>query len=301
MIRIVTDSVASIPATDVHDLGISVASLHVHHRGCAYVDAEMDVDEFYSHIGEMIEDIPTSSQPCQQGFVELFEQIAEAGDELLGIFMSSRMSGTLDGAVQAAESVREKYPDFRYRIVDSTTNSYDEAFCVMAAARCRDEGATLDECAQEAALTVERSRFLFTPETLAFLKAGGRIGNAKALLATLVRIRPVITVKDGESHTFANVRTTKKALAAIAQKLKEDAAECGLKDVVVHYIGASDKAREWARKVIEPIAGKKVSVLPVSPVIGCHVGPAVGIAYCCARALAGKVSVPIGQLIHGRG
>ena len=298
MIQIVTDSVASIPAEDVSSLGIQVASLHVHHDGEEYVDSEMDVDEFYEHIGEMVNNIPTSSQPSTHCLESMFAEIAENGDELLGIFMSSLMSGTLDAAVQAAKSVAQRFPGFRYSIIDSMTNSYDEAFCVYAAVEARDEGATLEECAQKAAQTVASTRFLFTPETLAFLKSGGRIGNVSALLASIIKIRPVITVSDGESSMFARVRTSKKALDAIAKKFQQDCRECQLVDAVVHYIGSSEKAREWAKHVIEPIMGRAVRVLPVSPVIGCHVGPAVGIAYRCARALTGKVSFSVSKLIH---
>ena len=298
MIRIVTDSVASIPKEQTQALGIQVVSLHVHHNGQEFVDADMDVDEFYAHIGEMVDNIPTSSQPSTHDFETTFGRIAQDGDELLGIFMSARMSGTVDAATQAAEAIVVQHPGFRYSIIDSTTNSYDEAFSVLVAAQARDEGCTLEECTERALHAVESSRFLFTPETLVFLKNGGRIGSAAALLATLVKIRPIITVSDGESATFARIRTTRKALASIAKKLREDAAEFKLKDIVVHYIGASDGAREWAKNVIEPIAKRQVPVLPVSPVIGCHVGPAMGIAYRCDATLPGKISFPAIRLLR---
>ena len=298
MIRIVTDSVASIPKEQTKALDIQVVSLHVHHNGQAFVDAEMDVDEFYKHIGEMVDNIPSSSQPTTHDLETTFNRIAEDGDELLGIFMSSRMSGTFDAAVNAAETVSAKHPGFRYSVIDSTTNSYDEAFSVLVSAEARDEGCTLEECTERALHAVESSRFLFTPESLVFLKNGGRIGSAAALLATLIKIRPIITVSDGESATFARIRTTKKALASIAKKLREDAAEFKLKDIVVHYIGASDKAHEWAKNTIEPIAKRAVPVLPVSPVIGCHVGPAMGIAYRCGAALPGKISCPVSHLLR---
>jgi len=298
MIRIVTDSVASIPKEVCEARGIAVASLFVHHKGHDYIDAEMDVDAFYQHIGEMVDDIPVSSQPSTYTLQALFNEAAEAGDELLGIFMSSRMSGTYDAAVSVVEEVAAKHPGFRYSLIDSTTNSYDEAFSVLEAADARDEGCTLEECTDRALKAVESTRFLFAPETLAFLKAGGRIGNAAALVASLIRIKPVITVSDGESQTFARIRTTKKALATIVQKLKEDAARYSLRDIMVHYIGPSAKARIWAKEDIEPVVGHEVQVLPVSPVIGCHVGPAVGIVYRCAQALPGKISCSVSSLLR---
>lgn len=298
MIKIVTDSVASIPRDMVESLGIDVITLYLNRDGVEYADAEMDVDAFYDDIYDMVDNIPTSSQPSLGSVKELFEEIAQAGDGLLGIFMSSRMSGTLDVALSAARSVMAHNVDFSYRIVDSLSNSFDEAWAVCAAAVAREAKCTLDQCAQVAAKAAAATRFLFAPESLTFLRAGGRIGNAAALIGNLVKLCPVITVSDGESSTFAKVRTHKKALATIVDKFKDDVANYGLRNVVVHYIGSNTEAIEWARTAIEPFVDHKVRVLPVSPVIGLHVGPAVGIAYECEHALPGKISADPSSLIY---
>ena len=290
MIRIVTDSTASIPREMARENDIEVVTLYLNYDGVEYEDAEMDVDAFYEDIQEMVNNIPTSSQPSQARFEDVFERAAAAGDEVLGIFMSSRMSGTVEGALKAARSVAGRFSDLKFRIVDSTSNSFDEAWAVLVAAKGRDLGCTLDQCVNLALESVRSSRYLFTPESLRFLKAGGRIGNAAALLGAILKLCPIFTVYDGETTTFAKVRTQKKALSTIAAKLQEDVAEYGLKNAIVHYIGSSDEARRWAREVIEPICGQAVDVVPVSPVIGLHVGPAVGISYECAMPIAGKLS-----------
>lgn len=290
MIRIVTDSTASIPREMAYEKGIEVISLHLNYNGVDYEDATMDVDSFYEDIQNMVSNIPTSSQPSVSAFQGVFERAAKAGDDVLGIFMSSRMSGTVEGAIQAARDVAGRFADLHYRIIDSTSNSFDEAWAVIAAAKGRDEGHTLDECADLAQLSVRSSRYLFTPESLRFLKAGGRIGNAAALLGNIMKLCPIFTVCDGETTTFAKVRTQKKALAKIAAKFQEDVAEHGLKNAVVHYIGDSEDAKRWAHEAIERICGHAVDVVPVSPVIGLHVGPAIGISYECEETLSGKVS-----------
>lgn len=297
MVKIVTDSVASIPAEVARERGIDVVSMYVNHNGHEYVDAEMDVDAFYAGIADMVNNIPTSSQPSQSVLEGLFERAVAAGDEVLGVFISAKMSGTFEGAVRAARAVKARHLDFSCALVDSTTNSYDEAFPVLAATRARDAGAGLQECVRAVCDAVKSTRFLFTPETLAFLRAGGRIGSAAALLGNLVQLRPVLTVSDEETDTFAKVRTTKKALDRIAAKFKEDAEEHGLKNVVVHYIGDAAPAVAWARDAIEPYVGRAVEVLPVSPVIGTHVGPAVGIAYECRSPLEGKFSGNVNDLV----
>ena len=290
MIRIVTDSTASIPKQVVRENDLEVVSLYLNYKGVEYEDATMDVDAFYEDIQHMVDDIPVSSQPSQHQLESVFERAAQAGDEVLGIFMSSRMSGTVEGALQAARRVAQRYKELRFRIVDSSSNSFDEAWPVLAAARGRAQGRSLDECASMAEQSARATRFLFTPESLRFLKAGGRIGNAAALLGSIMKLCPVITVSDGESATFAKVRTQKKALEKIAEKFSSDVAEFGLKNAIVHYIGSSEVAKRWARDTIEPICGRKVDVVPVSPCIGLHVGPAVGIAYECSSALPGKLS-----------
>lgn len=293
MIKIITDSVASIPADTARDAGVEVVTLFVNRDGVEYADAAMDLDVFYADIDDMVDDIPTSSQPSQLTLENLFEEAAYAGDEVLGIFISSELSGTYEGAVRAARAVKSRNIGFTYVIVDSMSCGYDEAWPVLEAVRARDEGADLAGCAAAVLEGVQATRFLFTPETLTFLQKGGRIGNAAALVGNLIQLAPVLTVNDGKATTFAKVRTRKKALEKIVATFKKDIEEHGLKHVVVHYIGDKAPAVEWAREVIEPLIGRSVGVLPVSPVIGLHVGPAVGIAYECASALAGKLGGPV--------
>lgn len=292
MIRIVTDSVASIPAEIARSMDIKVATLFVNRDGVEYADAEMDIDAFYADISGMVNNIPTSSQPSQHILERLFEDAAQVGDEVLGIFMSSSMSGTYETALRAARAVKARNIGFSCVIIDSLTCGYDEGLPVLAAAEARRVGKTLKECMHAALTSIKSTRFLFTPETLTFLQKGGRIGNAAALLGNLIRLSPVLTVTDGKATTFAKVRTRKKALEKIAFTFRKDIEEYGLKNVVVQYIGDKMPALEWAHEVIEPLAGRMINILPVSPVVGLHVGPAVGIAYECANTLTGKLTTP---------
>ena len=297
MIRIITDSVASIPKEMADQLGIQVVTLFVNRDGVEYRDATMDLDAFYEDIYDMIDNIPTSSQPSQAEFEAVFEEAAQAGDEVLGIFMSSKMSGTFDGALRCARAVAARHAGFKFAIVDSTSNSFDEGLVVMEAVAARDAGESLEGCVRVVEHAIGCTRFLFTPESLTFLQKGGRIGGAAALLGNLIQLSPVLTVRDSEATTFAKVRTRKKALDKIISAFKEDVEAHGLRDIVVHYIGDKTPAVEWARDVIEPIVGRKVHVLPVSPVIGLHVGPSVGIAYQCVQKIAGKLTDQRAELV----
>ena len=285
MIKILTDSVASIPADAAREAGIDVITLYVNRDGRELADADMDLDAFYADIYDMVDNIPTSSQPSQAALEAVFEEAAQAGDEVLGVFISTGLSGAYEGAVRAARAVAARNIGFSYALVDSSSCGYDEA--------ARAAGEDLEGCTRAVLKGIESTRFLFTPETLTFLQKGGRIGNAAALLGNLIQLSPVLTVSDGKATTLAKVRTRKKALEKILATFKDDVEKHGLKNVVVHYIGDKTPAVAWAHEVVEPLLGRTVPVLPVSPVIGLHVGPAVGIAYECASALAGKLTAPV--------
>ena len=136
---------------------------------------------------------------------------------------------------------------------------------------------------QSATETLRRTRYLFTPHTLEYLRRGGRIGGASALIGGLLQIRPILTVEDGETQTFARVRTQSRALTEMTGKFVDDTREYGLANVCVHYISDAETAGTYAREQIEPLVGSAIRVIPVSPVIGLHVGPAVGIVYTTER------------------
>lgn len=297
MIKIITDSVASLPQEVLEAEGIEMVSLYLNENGHEHVDATMDVDDFYTRIYDMADNPPKSSQPNQAELEAFFEKAAQDGDEVLGIWISTGLSGTYDSVVRIARTVESRNIGFSYVMIDSNSCSYDEAFPVLAGARAVREGKTLAEAAEAVLQSITCTRFLFTPESLTFLQKGGRIGGAAALLGNLVRLAPVLTVVDGSPQAMAKVRTRKKALDKIIAILQDDIANCGgLKDLVVHYIGDKTPAVEWAKQVIEPLLNRKVRVLPVSPVVGLHVGPAIGIAYECAKPLKGKINGDVHRL-----
>ena len=297
MIKVVTDSVASLPKELIEEENIEVVSLFLNEDGREHVDATMDLDDFYTRIYDMADNPPTSSQPSQSTLEELFESFAKAGHEVLGIWISTGLSGAFDGVLRAARSVESRNINFKYCMIDSSSCGFDEAFPVLGGARAVREGKTLAEAAQTVLEAIKSTRFLFTPESLTFLKKGGRIGGAAALLGNLIKLAPVLTVVDGTPEPMAKVRTRKKALVKIQEILEHDIETCGgLKDLVVHYIGDKAPAVEWAKEFFEPFLKREVRVIPVSPVVGLHVGPAVGISYICNKPLEGKITGDLSSL-----
>lgn len=297
MIRIITDSTASIPCEALDAPDITAVSLYVRYDGEEHLETQMDIDGFYDTLASRINDIPTSSQPSQHAFESFFEEAAAAGDEVLGIFVSGALSGTFEGAVRAARTVKSHNIDLRCVLIDSTSTGGDEGFPVMDALDAREAGSTLEECAAAAVNAVLCSRILFVPESLAFLKAGGRIGRASALLGSVIKIVPVITVFDGTPEVVAKVRTMKKAVEEMVRTFASDVERFGLKRVMVQYVGPKTDVLERLRVQVEEIAGHAVDVMPVSPVIGAHVGPAVGLSYECWRAVQGKLEMQPSDLV----
>lgn len=297
MVKLLTDSVASLPNDVAASEDIEVVSLYINESQGEFADTMDATAGFYDRLPSLVDCLPTSSQPSQHTLEGIFERAAQAGEEVLGVFISSGLSGTFDGAVRVARAVKAHNIDFRAILIDSASAGYDEAYAILEAARASRAGKTLEQCANAACDAIMRSRFLFAPESLTYLQKGGRIGGAKALLGNLVKLAPVLTVRDGSPVDIAKVRTQKKVLAAMFERFKADVESNGLAEVMIHYIGQPDKARAWARETIEPYLGHEVAVQPVSPVVGLHVGPAAGIAYRCERPLEGKITGDISSLV----
>lgn len=284
-VHVITDSVASIPPDDAERYGIEIVSLFVNDGERHVADVDLDHEDFFRRLADMSH-LPTSSQPSVDSLVMSFRNAIERGLDVAGVFISEKMSGTIETARMAAEMVRGERPEAAIEIVDSRSNSLQEGFAALAAAKAAQAGATLTQCVQAALDTVPRTRYLFTPHTLEYLKRGGRIGSASALLGSLLQIRPVLTVADGETTTFAKVRTQSAALATMTRQFADDIRRFGLVQVAVHYISDRDTAERYAREQIDPIVGSEVRIVPVSPVIGLHVGPAVAVVYQTERELA---------------
>jgi len=281
-VSIVTDSVASIPADLLAANDIEVVSLFINDGESNQAELGMDVDAFYRRLEDM-KTLPTSSQPSVESILSAFREGLERGHDVLGIFISQDMSGTCQTARMAADMLAEEFPDGRIEVLDSRSNSMEEGYGVLAAAFAAKMGGSIETCIAAASETLRRTRYLFTPHTLEYLRRGGRIGGASALIGGLLQIRPILTVEDGETQTFARVRTQSRALAEMTRKFADDTKAFGLADVCVHYISDAETAGVYAREQIEPLAGGAVRVIPVSPVIGLHVGPAVAIVYTTER------------------
>ena len=277
-IKIVTDSTSYISDEYIKKYDIKLVSLNVIINGVSSREVDIENKVFYEEIRNSKE-IPKSSQPIPEEMLNTFREIVEDGDSIVGIFLSSKMSGTYSNANMIKDMILEDYPDADIHILDSKTNCMQMGFAVIEAARAASEGKSIDEVINAANHVINNSRFLFTPETLEYLKKGGRIGGAAALFGNVLQIKPILTVVNGETSVFKKVRTRKKAIEEIVKTVLEEIESKGLGDIVVHHINCQEDGLKLA-KALENKLGKKVEIQSIGPVIGVHVGPgSIGIAY----------------------
>lgn len=277
-IKIVTDSTSYISDEYIKKYDINIVSLNVIINGVSSREVDIENEVFYEEIKNSKE-IPKSSQPIPEEMLNTFREIVEDGDSIVGIFLSSKMSGTYSNANMIKDMILEDYPDAEIHILDSKTNCMQMGFAVIEAARTASEGKSINEVINAANHVINNSRFLFTPETLEYLKKGGRIGGAAALFGNVLQIKPILTVVNGETSVFKKVRTRKKAIEEIVKTVLEEIESKGLGDIVVHHINCQEDGLKLA-KALENKLGKKVDIQSIGPVIGVHVGPgSIGIAY----------------------
>lgn len=282
-IKIVTDSTSYIPKELLEKYDITVVSLGIAMEGKGYKELEINNDDFYKKLSEM-NSIPTSSQPTIEDLFNAFDKIMKDGNDALGIFISSDMSGTYSTCTQVIRMMlEEKYPERRLEVIDSQSNCMQMGYAVLAGAEAAKEGKSMEEVMAAVEDIKGKSRFLFVPDTLEYLKKGGRIGGAAALFGGLLKIRPILTVDNGTTEVFDKVRTKQKAIGKMLDKAALDFKERGYGQLIVHHINCEEEGRALAKRVKETL-NIDAEIQCIGPVIGCHVGPkAVGIAYYTER------------------
>ncbi len=276
MIRIITDSTADLLPGRAKELGVEVLPLSVNFGEQSYRDGvELSAKEFYEKLAKA-ESLPTTSQINPDQFVEVFEKHLKAGDQVLGIFLSSDLSGTFQSAVIALDMVDNP----NVKIVDSRTVTFALGLVVEEACRLRDEGLELEELAQQVQALTDRIRILAVVDTLKYLKMGGRISATTAVVGGLLGISPIIAVENGKVESAGKARGRKAALVWIAEELSRRPADLSL-PVAFGHSNAPEAMAEckayfaaWAAQAPLICEGN------IGAVVGTHAGPgATGVAY----------------------
>lgn len=280
-VQILTDSTSYLSETIRKELNIRMVSLNISFGDISMREMDIDNETFYEMMAT--KGIPTSSQPAIGDLCREMISVVERGDSLCCIFLSAEMSGTFATGQIAKDMVLEKYQDANIEIIDSRSNCMQLGFAVIQAARAAKEGKSLDQIKDAALENIRRSRFLFIPENLEYLKKGGRIGGAGALIGNLFKIIPILTVEEGTTSILAKVRMKEKAVVAMVDRMLNDIKQYGLGEIAVLHINGLKEA-EALSKMIRDKLNVDIDISAIGPVIGLHVGPGtVAIAYYTER------------------
>lgn len=275
-IIVVTDSSAYIPEEALGNLNIPVIPLWLIWDNERFRDGvDIDPPTFYRRL-RSVNTFPTTSQPSAGEFVDFFQQVRAEADAIVGVFISSKLSGTT-ASVQAAQA---QLPELTIRIVDSLSTSMGLGFCALAAARAAAAGKLLDEVVAAAEDVRDRMHVLFAVDTLEYLYRGGRIGGAKRLLGTALNIKPLLHLEDGHVEPLVQVRTKRKAVARMLEVAEERLEGKRMAEAAVLDVDSPDEGDALAEQVEERFSISPVHRTMVSPVIGAHAGPGtVGICF----------------------
>lgn len=275
---IVTDSTAYLPTelTRKHNITVTPQVLiwgdETFHDG-----VDIQPDEFYSRL-KTAKVMPSTSQVAPATMQAAFQGLVDQGLDVLGIFVSSKLSGTLQSAIQGKDMMGNAGE--KVTLVDSQSTAMALGFQALAAARAMEAGASLKECAALAEKAHERTGVFFAVDTLEFLHRGGRIGGAQRFIGSALNLKPILSLKEGKVEGVDRIRTKSKAHDRILELVSEQVK--GKSNVRIATLHAN--AAEDARKLLDRAAAEHAPVetvfTEVSPVVGTHAGPGtVGLAF----------------------
>ena len=274
-IRIITDSTSDIPLEDQQALGIDIVPLSVIFDGKKYTDGvDLKKEQFYDML-EKSTTLPTTSQVNPDGFLDLFKQYTEAGDDVLVILISSKLSGTYQSAVIAKEMVGSEL----IRVVDSKSATFGLALLVFEAMRRRDDGMSAEEIYQHLLDLRDKAEFFAGVNTLKYLKMGGRLSSSAAIIGGMLHVKPLVSIIGGEVKSIGKVRGQKAVLSWLADKLKSNPPDTRFPFVFGHT-NAPALLDELIGNISDNNEIGAYEVCEIGCVIATHSGPGcIGFAY----------------------
>ena len=271
-VKVVTDSASDIPAAIAKELGITVVPCNVHFGERTYRDGvDLTSEEFFDKMARS-PILPTTSQPAVGVFEEAYRQVAEETAQIVSINLPKKLSATYNSARLAAQAL----PELEIVVIDSTQVCMAQGWLAIIAARAARQRKGLAEIVALVEDTIPRLRLIALLDTLEYIQKGGRIGKASALLGTLLNVKPLIQVLNGEALPLENVRTRQKAL----RRLVEIVGDLGpLEEVAVMHANAPAIAWQLAEMLAPIHPPDRILIGQVGAILGTHAGPgAVGVA-----------------------
>ena len=266
-IKVVTDSVSDLPPQVVQELGIAVVPLHVRFGTEVYRDGiDLTSDEFFNQLVKS-RVLPVTSVPSPGDFTEVYDKLAQETDEILVITVSSKLSGTYDVAIQSIDLMKKKC---HVEVVDSQSAVMAEGLVAISAARAAQSGASFDTVLDITRRNILRVDMRAAFDTLEYLKRGGRIGKAQSLLGSILKINPVIGLKDGEVFPAGRERSRAKAIDHLYNFITSYS---HIEEIAIEYATTPDEMEILAERLDSRFPKNRIYRSRASPVIGTHTGP----------------------------
>jgi DegV family protein with EDD domain len=269
IIKIVTDSTVDLPVALIKELEVVVIPEYVLFGDQIYRDhIDIDEDEFYQRLlnGPVH---PKTSQPTPQDFASIYRPLSREAEAIVSIHLSSKLSGTYNSAVQGKNMISNAC---HIETIDSQTVSVALGLIVIQAAKMAKSGMGLKQMIIELNQVIAKVHILMLFDTLKFLAKGGRIGKSKALLGSLLNIKPLLTVKDGELVPANQVRTRSKGIALLMDFVKNAAQ---IQDLAILHSTTPDDARLLVERMNSILPDKRIILSRLGPALGVHGGPGV--------------------------
>jgi DegV family protein with EDD domain len=266
-VAIVTDSVSDLPPQVAEEFGITVVPLVVRFGTDLYRDSlDLSPDQFYEKLRSS-KALPATSVPPPAAFADAYDKLAEKTNEIAVTSVTSKLSATYQVALQAVGLMKKRC---RVEVIDSQWAVMAQGFITIAAAKAAQSGASLDEVLDVARHTMRRVDMRAAFDTLEYLERGGRIGKAQAFLGSLLKVNPIIGIKDGETYPCARERSRAKAIDYLYNYFTSFGNVEGL---AVEYATDIDEANRLVQRFHSKYPQVPIYLSRTSPVIGTHTGP----------------------------
>jgi DegV family protein with EDD domain len=277
-IAIVTDSTSFLPPELIKQHNITVTPQVLIWGEQTYHDGvDIQPSEFYTRL-KTAKIMPTTSQVSLVTMQSAFQSLVDQGFEVLGIFISSKLSGTMQSAVQGKEMMGTASE--KVTVMDSFATSMSLGLIVLAAARAAESGSNLSESIAAAEQTRKNSGLFFAVDTLEFLHRGGRIGGAQRFIGSVLNLKPILSLEDGKVEGVERIRTKSKAHDRVIQLISEKVNGKSNIRLAALHANAEDDAKILLDRAAQKLNPVETIFTEVSPVVGSHTGPGtVGLAY----------------------